>query len=211
MLAVDSTFAVIDFETTGVVRPWPNEPWQVGLVRIEGGQVKSGGHFESLLRVGDRPFNPRAPGNHHRVRGQLAVAPTLQELWPVMHGWLAGRCLVAHNIGTERKMIRHLAPLHQWGPWVDTLKLARIAFPDLGSHTLEDLMEQTGLNGQVQAWCPGRQPHDALYDAYGCAALLVYMLGLPGWERVTVEQLAHAHPRKFHAKVSGRRQSRRGL
>jgi DNA polymerase-3 subunit epsilon len=184
-------FAVIDFETTGSVPGYRVEPWQVGIVRVEDGQVCGGG-FESLLRVGERPFNPRAPGRHAQLRAQLAVAPTADELLDVFSGWLTGVPLVAHNVGTERGVLARMAPLHRFGPWVDTLALARHAYPQLASKSLEDVTDALGLAAQVQALCPGREAHDAFYDATACAVLFAHFLSLPGWEHVTVEALAEA-------------------
>lgn len=183
-------FAVIDFETTGSVAGYPVEPWQVGIVRVRDGRVCAEERFESLLRVGDRPFNPRAPGRHAQIRGQLAEAPPPGELWPELAVWLTGLPLTAHNTGTERGVLSRMAPLHWLGPWVDTLMLTRRAYPELASCALEDVVAAFGLEPRVRVLCPGRGAHDALYDAFACAVLLEHFLALPGWEHVTVDALA---------------------
>ncbi len=183
-------FAVVDFETTGAVAGYPVEPWQLGIVRVRDGRVSADESFGSLLRVGDRPFNPHAPGRHAQLRRELAAAPTPGELWPELATWVTGVPLVAHNAGTERTMLNKLAPLHRLGPWVDTLALVRRAYPELASKALEDVVTALGLTERVRALCPGRAAHDALYDAFACAVVVEYFLGLPGWERVTVEALA---------------------
>ena len=188
--ARDACFAVVDFETTGAVSGFAVEPWQIGIVRMRQGRVCCAEAFESLLRIGDRPFNPHAPGRHAQIRDRLAVAPTSSESWPEWVGWLTGVPLVAHNAGTERSMLKRLAPLHRLGPWVDTLELVRRAYPKLVSKALDDVVNALGLTARVQALCPGRGAHDALYDAFACAAVLEHLLQLPGWERVTVEALA---------------------
>ena len=183
-------FAVVDFETTGAVEGYPVEPWQLGVVRMREGQVSAGEAFESLLHVGDRPFNPRAPGRHAQLREALAAAPSTGALWPELSLWVTGVPLVAHNAGTERTVLNKLAPLHRLGPWVDTLTLVRRAYPGFASKALEDVVEALGLTARVQSLCPGREAHDALFDALACAAVLEHFLGLPGWKRVTVEALA---------------------
>src|SRR5574344_292067 len=160
--------AVVDFETTGSVAGYPVEPWQIGVVRMRDGKIRADEAFESLLRVGDRPFNPRAPGRHAQLRAKLAVAPTPGELWPELTAWVAGVPLVAHNAGTERSVLTRLAPLHRMGPWIDTLALSRHAFPALASKALEDVTAALGVDGRVRALCPGRDAHDALYDAFAC-------------------------------------------
>ena len=188
--ASQACFAVVDFETTGAVEGFPVEPWQLGIVRVRGAQVCVGEAFESLMRVGDRPFNPRAPGRHALLREALAAAPAPGALWPELAPWVTGVPLVAHNAGTERTMLNKLAPLHRLGPWIDTLLLVRRAYPGLASKALEDVVVALGLAERVRALCPGREAHDALYDAFACAAVLEHFLKLPGWERVTVEALA---------------------
>ena len=210
MLAREALITVIDFETTGVVGSWPNEPWQMGLVLLRKGCVAPETAFDCLLRVGDRPFNPHAPGKHFQRRDEIAQAPLLRELWPELRDWLIGRPLAAHNIGTEKKIIRQAAPLHKPGPWIDTLKVARVAFPELASHTLEDTLAELRLMKRARALCPGLDAHDALFDAFGSAVLLEYFLQMPGWEEVTVEDLVHAHPEAFHRQVAGRRRKKAG-
>lgn len=179
----------IDFETTGLVPGYRNEPWQIGLAPICNGEVGVG-LSDSLLNVGDRPFNKFAPGRHAQLRGKIAVAPTLNELWPRLWPRLVGTFLVAHNVGTERTMLASSAPLHVFGPWIDTLSLARAAWPGLGSYALEDLCALFRLDAAVSSRCPGRAPHDALYDAVACALLLLHLLKQPGWETLSAEELA---------------------
>lgn len=159
------------------------------MVQIVRGGIDMRNTFQSLLRVGDRPFNPKAPGNHHRLREQIAVAPTLQELWPRLKPWWTKHPLLAHNVGVEKNIVRKAAPLHQTGPWIDTLKLARHAYPDLPSHALHDLLESFELTSRVHSLCPGLEAHDAFYDAVGCAALFEYFLRLPSWKDCTLAAL----------------------
>jgi DNA polymerase III epsilon subunit-like protein len=189
-LARDAVFTAIDFETTGAVAGWPVEPWQVGMVVLRNGRVRTEERFDALLRVSpDRPFNPHAPGRHALLRAQLADAATWAERWPETAAWLLGRPLVAHNVGTERAILARAAPLHRFGPWVDTLRLTRRFRPDLASAALDDVIEALGLKPHAETLSPGRTAHDAGYDAVACALLLEHFLALPGWERVTVRAL----------------------
>ncbi|MDD4735854.1 MAG: 3'-5' exonuclease [Kiritimatiellae bacterium] len=182
------TITILDFETTGTLPGFPCEPWQIGMVQWSEGVIGQD-FFESLLRIGDRPFNPMAPGNHHALRPQLKVAPTFQELWPQLVPWLHGVILCAHNIATEKNILNQQAPLHYFGPWIDTLKLSRAAWPDAPSHKLEELTLALNLRDEADAFCPNREPHDALYDAVCCALLLKTILNLPGWKETPLESL----------------------
>ena len=188
--ARECVFTAIDFETTGTVPGWPVEPWQMGLCDVEVGKGTSRG-LSTLLGVSaERPFNRFAPGRHSQIRDKLDVAPTLPQIWDELAPRLVGCPLVAHNAGTERSILRKAAPLPALGPWVDTLKLSRIVAPGLPSYALGDVIEHFGLAENVAAACPGLEAHDAYFDAVGCGLLLLRILALPGWEGVTIGQIA---------------------
>ncbi|MCL1856150.1 MAG: exonuclease domain-containing protein [Kiritimatiellaeota bacterium] len=166
------SITVIDFETTGSVPGYANEPWQVGLVAVNAGRVCMETAFDSLLRVGYRPFNRYAPGRHAQLRDDLCVAPSLADLWGVISERVGYRAVAAHNIATEKGILAAAFPLHPFGPWIDTLTLCRRLYPGLASYALDDLTRVLGLAPRVAALCPGREPHDALYDAVAAAVLL---------------------------------------
>lgn len=199
MSSSQSSFAVtaIDFEGTGKVKGYPDEPWQIGLVQIRDGLVDGDSCYESYLRVQPgRPFNPYAPGRHAEIRQTLAQAPILSDLWGQLRPRFENSCFVAHNAATETRYLNKAFPLHPPGPWLDTLKLARIAYPKLHSYKLEDLLPQLQLVAKVECLVPGREPHDALYDAVGCACLFAHLLALPGWQNTTPEALLSLQARK---------------
>ncbi|MDF7798202.1 3'-5' exonuclease [Pontiellaceae bacterium B1224] len=197
-MAMDSTMAifnaritVLDYETTGSVRGFPTEPWQIGIVTLDGGKVDPDTMYESLLRVeANRPFNPHAPGRHALLRDEIAVAPTPQELWLQVRSRLTEFPLCAHNVGTEKKFIRLMAPMHQFGIWIDTLRIARKVWPGCASYALDDLIVMLDLKPEIDALCDGKEAHDALYDAVASAKLLEHLLAQPGWGEVAVDQLA---------------------
>jgi DNA polymerase-3 subunit epsilon len=191
-------FCAIDFETTGSVAGFPVEPWQIGVVVCRGEQEPF--FWESLLKVGPRPFHPRAPGRHAAIRAELERSPTLMECLPELRKHCVGIPLVAHNIGTEQKCLRQGVPMEKFGPWIDTLKLSRAAWPDLPSHTLGDLLERFRLSEEIEKQLPNRGTHDALYDACGSAVLLRYLLHQPGWAEVSLEVLVHPDVSGYYGK-----------
>ena len=181
----------LDFESTGAVRGHRDEPWQLGVMPLRDGRPDPEGAGEWLLRIDPaRPFNPCAPGGWREQRDRLAVAPTLGDLLPALRGPLLGAPLVAHNASTEQRFLRAAWPLQRPGPWIDTLKLVRLAYPSLPSFELGAVLDGLGLGAAVAALVPGREAHDALYDAAGCAVLLAHLLDQPGWRELTVDDLA---------------------
>ena len=191
-LAVDAQLVALDFETTGVVNDLPSVPWQIGMAFVERGRVAETHHFSRLLNPGKRPFNPYVPGRHAILRDELAEAPTLAGIWPELAPWLGGRPVIAHNVATERTVLADAFPLHDFGPWIDTLGLARLAYPRLASHKLEELIPALGLGQRLTTLCPGLAPHDAFYDAMAAALLFEHLLAQPGWGQATIEELSQA-------------------
>ncbi len=196
MLARHDTFTVLDFETTGVVQGYPNEPWQIGLVVLKKGRIRVHGKFNKLLHVGDRPFNVYAPGRHQELMPRIRRSKSLPEYWPKLQPVLDNQNLVAHNAATERKVLHTAFPMHHFGPWIDTLTLTRIAYPTLPSHKLEDLVYYLNLQSRINEFCPDLEAHDAYYDAVACAAVLEKLLSINSWKNVTTQQLINAKGKK---------------
>lgn len=182
----------LDFETTGTVRGFPCLPWQLGAVTLRAGRVDlSAPRFDTFLRVPETwPFSSHAPGTHRANRAAIAAAPEAAEIWPMLHARLCAAVPVAHNAATERGVLSRLAPMTRYARWVDTLPLARRAWPGLTDYALEALIPALGLQARLSALVPGRAPHDAYYDAVACALLLEHLLTQPGWRQATLEDLA---------------------
>ena len=148
-------FVAIDFETTGYENGATNEPWQLGLAVVR-----------DLEIVETREIFFAARGAPARAQGADAAASLLAsfEAWSP---YLIGRRLVAHNIACERTILTRTAPLTPWGPWVDTMKLAKARYPRLAGYALGDVCAALGCVPEFE----GRTWHDGLYDAIACARL----------------------------------------
>lgn len=149
-------FTAIDFETTGYEGGNANEPWQLGLARVSGGEV-----------VETREFFFDVEGAPPRAHESDALG-TLLSSFETWSPHLVGVPLVAHNIACERTILTRTAPLTKWGPWTDTLKLVKVRYPKLPSYALGDLCELFGCVPDIA----GRTWHDGLYDAVACARLV---------------------------------------
>ena len=148
-------FVAIDFETTGYDGCSTNEPWQLGLARVANGVI-----------VETKEWFFDVEGAPERAHESDALG-TLQSSFEIWAPALTGCRLVAHNIACEKTILTRTAPLTKWGPWVDTMKLAKARYPGLPSYKLGDLCEMFGCVPQLD----GRTWHDGLYDAVACAKL----------------------------------------
>jgi DNA polymerase-3 subunit epsilon len=88
--------------------------------------------------------------------------------------------VVAHGRGTEKRFLRAF-PGHGFGPWVDTLVLARAVWPGLPSHALQTLCEAAGVDGSIRQLVPDRDWHDALFDAAASLLLLRHIVRALDW------------------------------
>ena len=185
----EASLVALDFETTGVVSGYSNEPWQIGLVALSAGRAELTTGWEQYLKIDPaRPFNPHAPGRHALMRDRLALSPTPLDLLPDLQARLGGKVLVAHNCATEKKVLEQIAPMHRFGPWLDTLSCAKKAWPHLASYRLESIIEFLGLGERLGSAFAPRAAHDALYDA-AAAALIVERLCEEGWGDLPLEGL----------------------
>lgn len=145
-------YAAIDFETTGYENGGTNEPWQLGIALVRDGV---------LVETHEFFFGTAMTPDYEPMTAQ----------WDDWQPYLTGRRLVAHNIATERTILTRVAPLTKWGPWTDTMRLAKAKYPKLPSYALGDLCEMFGLVPQLE----GRTWHDGLYDAVACANLANFL------------------------------------
>ena len=141
-------FVALDFETTGYETDGQNEPWQLGVAVVRDFKI---------VETREWFFGTSITPDFEPIMNQ----------WESFYPLLAGKRLVAHNIACEKTILTRVAPLTKWGPWVDTLKLAKARYPKLPSYALGDLCEMFGCVPQM----PGRTWHDGLYDAVACALL----------------------------------------
>ena len=164
----ETTFTAIDFESAGTAKGRTDAPVQIGLGTWSVADDISE-PFVSFLHC-DQAITWAAQKVHGITTDDLAEAPSLLSLWPVLKSRLGAGPVVAHGHGTEKRFLRTF-PGHRFGPWIDTLQLARAAWPDQPSHSLGDLCEALELT-EFSQHAPDRGWHDALYDALASLALL---------------------------------------
>lgn len=147
-----TTFVVIDFETTTPTghRPEPVDVAAIAL-RVLDDQLTETARFSSLIRPPEHapvtPFDTAQTGITPRmVATQRAAGEVLADLDaqladpPVL--------MIAHNAPTEAGILydyRACSPRLSTAHFLDTVRLARAAYPDLKSHRLDLLMEHLAI------------------------------------------------------------------
>lgn len=158
----DCAFAAIDFESAGALKGETDQPVQIGIVKC--GDFHSAPETWMSYIYPDKPVLWAASQVHGITTEMLAEAPAFVSLWPVIKNHLAKTAIIGHNISTERRFLRAF-PGHGFGPWVDTLVLAKNCLPGLNDYTLKNVSDHLGITRSVVMLVPGKTWHDALFDA----------------------------------------------
>lgn len=166
----DTVFAALDFESAGEAPGMTDSPVQAGIAEMRGIGIPPETFYRTYINP-RRPVTWAAQKVHGISAGQLTEAPDMKALWPEFRSRLSGKVIVAHGAGTEKRFLRAF-PLHGFGPWVDTVVLARRAWPGLGDYSLEGLARALHFEAELDNLCPGLKFHDALFDAIGSLLVL---------------------------------------
>lgn len=188
------TFTAIDFESAGTARGRTDAPVQIGLA---GWCAEKNIHapYVSFLHC-EQEITWSAQKVHGITTADLTDAPALLSLWPLLRDRLGQGPIVAHGHGTEKKFLRAF-PGHRFGPWIDTLQLARAAWPDLPSYSLGKLCKSLKLT-DFSRYAPDRDWHDALYDALASLAVLDHLISQFDLLDSPIETLCHPNTSVWH-------------
>lgn len=183
---------VVDFEgsgRTGVV--------ESGVATLLGGEIITTCTSLHAARGAVPSIDTQCHGLSQR---DLAGATPFEAEWD---RWVSLRrtgVLAAHNATVEAGLLRatwprpsvvpsyvgDMTPVAEWGPWIDTCRLARAWIPTLGEYGLSSLVSALRLAPRLDALAsqhcpPGRRRyHCALYDALAAALILRALGGLDG-------------------------------
>lgn len=189
----DLSWAAIDFESAGTVPGETDCPVQVGIVRVEKLFSAEPRIFTSYIAC-HRPVRWSAAKVHGITTATLADAPEFTTLWPDLRDLLRGAVVLGHNPATEKRFLRTF-PGHGFGPWVDTLALARQAAPTLPDHSLSCVCDALGITDSVTALvndATHARWHDALYDAAASLLLLRTLVAALSMHRSTLADIPFA-------------------
>jgi DNA polymerase-3 subunit epsilon len=156
-------FVAIDFETANESR---DSACAIGLTEVRDGAVLEPVYH--VIRPPELRFSRWATQCHGLTAEDVAGAPSLSELWPTVLPLIENRLLVAHNAAFDMSVLRHslhtaLIPVPQLS-YLCTLRLARMAWPHLASHSLGFLAAVHGLE---------LEHHHAGSDSRAAASLLL--------------------------------------
>lgn len=167
---------VFDLETTGTQDDADAEVIELGRLDVSPitGDLVPGSEWRSFANPMDG-IPPVTRAVHHIRDEEVAGAPPARELWDLMFEGLGEKdVLCAHNAKFEKHFC---PPDYRERQWIDTFKVALIAWPDAPGHSNQVLRYWLGVDAQ-----PGfdrakaEPPHRALPDSYVTAFILRELL-----------------------------------
>lgn len=166
--SVNSVYAVLDFETTGLNPKLGDRAIEIGISLLEGGREV--GTFSSLINPG-MLIDPFITGLTGISNQMVATAPTAGVVMQQALDFIQDAQLVAHNACFDRKFWRHELEhelgIHDNRDFLCTLMLSRRIFQAFDSHKLGRIAQELGVR-------PSRS-HRALSDAQVTSQVLSVM------------------------------------
>lgn len=179
----EQRYVVIDLETTGNAPKKGDKIIQIAAVVIENGQIVD--RYMSFV-------NPmkRIPLFIEQLTGitneMVEHAPTIEEIAQDLNSLLTDSYFVAHNVYFDLSFLQEELKIcgYQYsGPIIDTVEMARIAFPTKKSFKLSDLSDEFQMKHE--------NPHRADSDAEATALLLLRIFDkLKALPIITLQQLS---------------------
>ena len=160
-VAADKPFVVFDLETTS----WDVKLGQIveiGAVKVQGGKVTD--RWSTLVK----PSRPIVGAQLHGItQKDVEKAPSVDKAVADFLEFAGDALVVGHNVGFDLGFLHAVTDVRiEQGRYLDTLVLAREAYPDRGAYKLSELAEFYGLPTPT---------HRALPDAEATAALLIQL------------------------------------
>ena len=161
-----TSYAVIDFETTGLSPAHGARPTEIGICLVEGNRIVD--RYQSLMNPGvSIPYNIQLLTGI--TNAMVMAAPSVENAMKEAANFVGDRPLLAHNAAFDKKFWEIELQKVKRKPRMDlacSLLLSRRLFPQLANHRLETLVRslQLPMAGSY---------HRALADAECTAHLLV--------------------------------------
>ncbi|WP_342769246.1 exonuclease domain-containing protein [Peribacillus asahii] len=157
---------VFDLETTGFHPQKGDEILSIGAVKMVGDQVMEDETYYSLVNCNE-PLSEHVKNLTGICEGELAEAPSLEQVLKEFYQFIESQPLVAHHANHEKSFMQHatssVLKLNFQHRIMDTSFLTKVVVPKKDLITLDDCCNHFGISIEKR--------HHALHDAIGTAKL----------------------------------------
>mgnify|MGYP001444754693 CR=1 FL=1 len=157
---------VFDLETTGFHPQKGDKILSIGAVKMVGDQVMEDETYYSLVNCNE-PLSEHVKNLTGICEGELAEAPSLEQVLKEFYQFIESQPLVAHHANHEKSFMQHatssVLKLNFQHRIMDTSFLTKVVVPKKDLITLDDCCNHFGISIEKR--------HHALHDAIGTAKL----------------------------------------
>lgn len=155
-------FCVLDLETTGF-SPVEDKVIEMALVRIRAGKITES--YTTLINP-QKPIPAAISSITGITDADVLGKPIFEDIVPEISAFIGDDIIIAHNAPFDKSFMDLRWDLSN--EWIDSVAFARIVWPELPSHSLENLMSYMGLVNE--------DAHRSLSDTLCTAKLFLRLL-----------------------------------
>ena len=145
IISFPTSYTVIDLETTGLSSKW-DYIIEIGAIKVEGGEVVE--VFQQLVNPGVE-INDFIQNLTGITNVMLLPEPNIQCVLPDFDEFVKNSIIVGHNVNFDINFLYDDYSYFLKKPFsngfIDTMRIARKLFPDLGHHRLVDVVSYLGV------------------------------------------------------------------
>ncbi len=165
--SIDTEYCVLDLETTGISFR-TEKITEVGIIKIKNGEVID--EFECFVNP-EKPIPEKVVEVTHITDDMVKDAETIEKVIPKIIDFIGNSILVAHNADFDIGFLKHNFARYGYtleNTYIDTLRLAKVIFPDFKKYKLGIIADNLDIKVEVA--------HRALDDVKTLVAVFNIML-----------------------------------
>ncbi|MDP4146587.1 MAG: DNA polymerase III subunit alpha [Bacillota bacterium] len=146
--SIDTTYCVLDLETTGF-SPVTEKITEIGIMKVQEGKVID--KFSCFVNP-EKPIPARVIEVTNITDDMVKDAETIEQVFPKMLDFIKDSVLVAHNAGFDVGFLKHNAKVLGYDfdfTYLDTLTLAQEIFPEFKTYKLGRIAKNLGFKVEV--------------------------------------------------------------
>jgi len=134
---LEPQICILDVETTGF-DPGRDDIIEIAILRMDGPDLVD--EFSTFVRPRSA-ISPYITELTSITNEQVADAPFITELAPQIRAFVQDAPILAHNASFDQSFVEASCGIFE-GPWLDSIEIARIAFPSLRAHSQDALVAE---------------------------------------------------------------------
>ena len=145
---IDTTYCVLDLETTGLSFR-TDKITEVGIMKVQNGEVIDS--FSCFVNP-EKPIPPEVVEVTKITDDMVKDAETIEQVFPKILEFVGDSVLVAHNADFDIPFLKYHGNLLGYqlnNTYIDTLRMAKVLFPEFTKYKLGFIADKLGIKVEV--------------------------------------------------------------